>query len=93
MWRLKLWLSNLRFRLWYKDGSQQSHIAFRHTKCFSEEVQLANFREFGPEFQCFTCYALVPKKDISFRILPIQEVSEIKKSAPSGIGILPHVVA
>ena len=42
-------------------------------------VQLADFRQFGGEFQCFKCSALIPLKDIAFRILDTEEMEKIRK--------------
>lgn len=78
MWRLKYWLSRLGAWLWLYFGGEKIYIAFRHTECGSEVVELADFRRFGPEFQCFQCNTLVPPKNISFRILSAEEVEKIK---------------
>jgi len=80
MWRLRYWVSRLGVWLWFRFGGEKIYIAFRHT-CGSEVVQLANFRGFGPEFQCFQCNALVPAKDVSFRILSVEEVEKTKAEA------------
>lgn len=107
MWRIKFWLSDLGIWLWFRFGNEKIHIAFRHT-CGSEAVQLANFRGFGPEFQCFKCNASVPSKDMSFRILSAEEIEKIKTEAKqktdcsrkgiyeyfkSGVLPLPHFIA
>jgi len=114
MWRLRYWLSRLGIWLWLRYGGEKTHargekthIAFRHTKCGSEVVQLAIFRPWcGPEFRCFRCNAVVPAKDVTFRILSAEEVEKIRAEAAREEGYtkqstyeyfksaaLPHVVA
>ena len=105
MWRLKSWLSDLGVWLWLRFGGEKTYIAFRHTGCNSEVVQLADFRKLGPEFQCFQCNALVPLGEIAFRIVSTEEVKKIKAEATKKeddseqstyeyfeSGVLPHIV-
>ena len=73
MSRIKYWLSRLGIWLWLHLEEEKTHIAFRHT-CGSEAVQLANFRGFGAEFQCFKCNTLVPIEDIKFRVVSTDEL-------------------
>lgn len=89
MWRLKFWLSHLGAWLWLRFGEEKTHIVFRHT-CGSEVVQLADFRGFGPEFQCFNCDALVPTKDIDFRVLSAEEVEKIRTREAHRENIFKH---
>ena len=93
MWRLKYWLSRLGSWLWLRCDKEKIYIAFRHTKCGSEVVQLAEFRPQGGEFQCFNCSALVPPKDIAFRVLSKEEMNKITKQIKNNQGsdVLPHI--
>jgi len=108
MWRLKSWLSDLGVWLWLRFGSKKTYIAFRHTECGSEVVQLGIFRPWaGPEFECFQCNALVPAKDVGFRILSAEEVEKARAESTEDedyptaqqldyyfkSAVLPHVVA
>ena len=104
MLRLKYWLSRLGVWLWLRYGGEKIHIAFRHTECGSEVVQLAEFRPPGAEFQCFKCSALIPIREITFRILEAEEMEKIRKRAETEekteqdvieyfeSAVLPHIV-
>jgi len=105
MWRLKSWLSDLGIWLWLRLGEKKIHIAFSHTKCGSEVVQLANFRPSGSdgEFQCLRCDAFVPIKDIKFRVISTDELEILMSKFTKAhydnhpeqyfrSGILPHIV-
>ena len=90
MQTLKYWLYRLGIWLWFRYDDNKIYIVFCHNKCNTEQVQLADFRGSGGEFQCFECNALVPAEDISIRVLNREEVKSITKQKYHYI--FPHIV-
>jgi hypothetical protein len=80
MWRMiKHWLCRFGAFLWMRFSGEKTYIVFTHKECGSPCVEVADFRGFGPEYQCFGCNALVPESAVSFRVVSGEEAMKLQE--------------